>query len=262
MINTRRYDLNNQGLIESCVQQMTTQGVCVLPDFLTSEAVEILRQQSDALAAQAFRSASRATPYLGPVDESFPVGHPRNTITQSSVEVVAYDQFAKGDGLRALYEWDPLLDFIRQCLGLSELFRYADPFGALNLAVMRDGDLLGWHFDMTDFVVSIAIQSSIFGGHFENAKQIRNAEQPNYETIQQVMNGQSPESVRTEPMTPGTLMLFNGRWSMHRVTMIEGDVPRYVALLAYDTKPGTDSTDTLKMSRYGRLAHQANGDIS
>jgi hypothetical protein len=262
MINTRHYDLNDQDLIKSCVQQMTTQGVCVLPDFLTSEAVEILRQQSDALAAQAFRSASRATPYLGPVDESFPVGHPRNTITQSSVEVVAYDQFAKGDGLRALYEWDPLLDFIRQCLGLNELFRYADPFGALNLAVMRDGDLLGWHFDMTDFVVSIAIQSSIFGGHFENAKQIRNAEQPNYETIQKVISGQSPESVRTEPMTPGTLMLFNGRWSMHRVTMIEGDVPRYVALLAYDTKPGTDSTDTLKMSRYGRLAHQANGDIS
>jgi hypothetical protein len=115
---------------------------------------------------------------------------------------------------------------------------------------------------MTDFVVSIAIQSSVSGGHFENAKQIRNAEQPNYETIQKVLNGQSPESVRTEPMTPGTLMLFNGRWSMHRVTMIEGDVPRYVALLAYDTKPGTDSTDTLKMSRYGRLAHQANGDIS
>ena len=262
MINTRRYDLNDQGLIESCVQQMTTQGVCVLPDFLTSEAVEVLRQQSDALAPQAFRSASRATPYLGPVDESFPVGHPRNMITQSSVEVVAYDQFTNDDGLRALYEWDPLLDFIRQCLGLNELFRYADPFGALNLAVMRDGDLLGWHFDMTDFVVSIAIQSSLGGGHFENAKQIRNAEQPNYATIQKVLSGQSPESVRTEPMTPGTLMLFNGRWSMHRVTTIEGDVPRYVALLAYDTKPGTDSTDTLKMSRYGRLAHQANGDIS
>jgi hypothetical protein len=76
------------------------------------------------------------------------------------------------------------------------------------------------------------------------------------------MNEQSPESVRTEPMTPGTLMLFNGRWSMHRVTMIEGDVPRYVALLAYDTKPGTDSTDTLKMSRYGRLASRTNGDVS
>ena len=262
MINTRRYDLNDRTLIESCVQQMMTQGVCILSDFLTPEAVEVLRQQSDALAPQAFRSASRATPYLGPADETFPAGHPCNTITKSSVEVVAYDQFAQDDGLRALYEWDPLLDFIRQCLGLNELFRYADPFGALNLAVMRDGDSLGWHFDMTDFVVSIAIQSSAIGGHFENAKQIRNAEQPNYETIENVMNGQSPESVRTEPMTPGTLMLFNGRWSMHRVTPIEGEVPRYVALLAYDTKAGTDSTDTLKMSRYGRLAHQAIGDIS
>ena len=256
MINTHRYNLNDQGLIASCLEQVATQGVCVLPDFLTLEAVEVLRQQSDALAPCAFRSASRATPYLGPVDESFPVGHPRNTITQSSVEVVAYDQFAHDDGLRVLYEWDPLLDFIRQCLGLNELFRYADPFGALNLAVMRAGDSLGWHFDMTDFVVSIAIQSSLSGGHFENAKQIRNAEQPNYETIQKVMNEQSPESVRTEPMTPGTLMLFNGRWSMHRVTAIEGDVPRYVALLAYDTKSGTDSTDTLKMSRYGRLPAQ------
>ena len=261
MINTRRYDLNDRALIESCVQQMSTQGVCVLPDFLTAEAVEVLRQQSDALASQAFRSASRATPYLGPADESFAVGHPCNTITKSSVEVVAYDQFAHADGLRALYEWDPLLAFIRECLGLEHLFRYADPFGALNLAVMRDGDSLGWHFDMTDFVVSIAIQSSTSGGHFENAKQIRSSDQPNYESIQNVLHGQSPELIRTEPMTPGTLMLFNGRWSLHRVTTIEGDVPRYVALLAYDTEPGTDSTDTLKMLRYGRLASQANGDI-
>jgi len=259
MINTRRYDLNDRALIASCVQQMSTQGVCVLPDFLTAEAVEVLRRQSDALASQAFRSASRATPYLGPADESFAEGHPCNTITQSSVEVVAYDQFAHEDGLRALYEWDPLLAFIRECLGLERLFRYADPFGALNLAVMRDGDSLGWHFDMTDFVVSIAIQSSSRGGHFENAKQIRSSDQPNYESIQNVLQGQSPELIRTEPMTPGTLMLFNGRWSMHRVTSIEGDVPRYVALLAYDTKPGTDSTDTLKMSRYGRLASRANG---
>lgn len=28
--------------------------------------------------------------------------------------------------------------------------------------------------------------------------------------------------------------------------------PRYVGLLAYDTKPGTESSDLLKMIRYGR----------
>jgi len=155
--------------------------------------------------------------------------------------------------LRRLYESDVLLDFVRRCLGLDVLHRYADPFGALNLAVMRDGDRLGWHFDMTDFVVSIALQSSDQGGDFENAKQIRSANDENHDGVAEILRGDFGDRVRTEPMTPGTLMLFNGRWSLHRVTRIEGATPRYVALLAYDTKPGTDSSDTLKMSRYGRL---------
>jgi hypothetical protein len=61
-------------------------------------------------------------------------------------------------------------------------------------------------------------------------------------------------------MRPGTLMLFEGRHSMHRVTPVIGDVPRQVALLAYDTRPGTDSTDLLKLVRYGRLPHGMAGD--
>jgi len=114
---------------------------------------------------------------------------------------------------------------------------------------MRDGDVLDWHFDMTDFVVSIALQSSQVGGDFENAPLIRDAGES---AIASLLEGDRSR-VRVEPMTPGTLMLFNGRRSMHRVSPISGPTPRYVALLAYDTKPGTDSTDELKLSRYGRL---------
>jgi hypothetical protein len=169
------------------------------------------------------------------------------------VEVVAYDLFPADSPLRRLYESDSLLDFVRRCLGLDVLHRYADPFGALNLAIMREGDRLGWHFDMTDFVVSIAIQSSESGGDFENAKQIRSARDERYSDVADVLDDERTDLVRTEPMTPGTLMLFAGRWSMHRVTEIRGPRPRYVALLAYDTEPGTDSSETLKLSRYGRL---------
>jgi hypothetical protein len=53
-------------------------------------------------------------------------------------------------------------------------------------------------------------------------------------------------------MTPGTLMVFEGRRSLHRVTPIAGDRPRYVALFGYDTKPDTMSSDLLKQIRYGR----------
>jgi hypothetical protein len=138
-------------------------------------------------------------------------------------------------------------------LGEKQLYRYADPFGALNLAVMRDGHELGWHFDQTDFVVSIALQPSLEGGHFENVPRIRSMGNDNAETVAAIRNGERNDLVRIEPMTPGTLMVFNGRWSYHRVSKVHGDVARHVALLAYDTKPGTDSNNELKIGRYGRL---------
>lgn len=257
LIDTSRYDLGDDNLAEECRHRFTSDGVCVLANFLTDDAVNVLRAECDQLAPGAHRSSTAASPYLAPVDDSYSVGHPRRTVSASSVEVVAYDQFPSESPLRRLYESDVLLDFVRRCLGLDELHRYADPFGALNLAVMRDGDRLGWHFDMTDFVVSIAIQSSDVGGDFENAKRIRTGESENYDAVSAVVAGDHGDWVRTEPMTPGTLMLFNGRWSLHRVTPIVGPKARYVALLAYDTKPGTDSSDTLKLSRYGRLPAEA-----
>jgi len=253
LINANRYDLDNHQLSDACLEQFRAEGICVLPDFLRPEAVDALVRESNALAPLAHRSATSATVYLSGADRTLPADDLRRRTLDSSVEVVGYHLFPIDSLLRSLYESDELLEFIGRCLGVAELHRYADPFGALNLAIMREGDRLGWHFDMTDFVVSIAIQSSTTGGEFENAARIRTPDDPNTHSIRSVLDGTEPSLVRIEPMTPGTLMIFNGRWSLHRVDPIEGDTPRYVALLAYDTKPGTDSTDTLKLARYGRL---------
>ena len=260
LIDTDRYDLDDHHLSDACLEQFRAEGICVLPGFLRPEAVEALVRESDALAPLAHRSATSATVYLSGADHTLPADDLRSRTLDSSVEVVGYHLFPIDSLLRALYESDELLEFIGGCLGVAELHRYADPFGALNLAIMRDGDQLGWHFDMTDFVVSIAIQSSEMGGEFENAARIRSADDPNIRDISSVIDGTDPSLVRIEPMTPGTLMIFNGRWSLHRVDPIIGDQPRYVALLAYDTKPGTDSTDTLKLARYGRLPAAASPD--
>jgi hypothetical protein len=82
---------------------------------------------------------------------------------------------------------------------------------------------------------------------------IRRADDDNAAVVAAIRQGERADLVRVEPMAPGTLMIFNGRWSYHRVSTVHGDVPRHVALLAYDTKPGTDSNDELKLARYGRL---------
>jgi hypothetical protein len=234
-------------------RRLADTGVSILPGFLTPEAVRLLCREADELAPQAHFSEASGTPYLERPDRSFAEGHPRRVVVRSAVRALAYDRFPPSSPLRALYEWAPMMTFVGAVLGRSPLYRYADPMGALNLAVMVEGDELGWHFDQTDFVVSIALQDSEEGGDFVSARRIRSAGDERYDEVARVLRGEPHEAVERVPMTPGTLMLFEGRNSMHRVTPIAGRVPRYVALLAYDTKPDTVSSDQLKLARYGRL---------
>jgi hypothetical protein len=242
-------------VVAEAERDLARAGMAVLPGFLRAESLPAFAAECDALAGLGHFSEVHGTPYIDAADLAQPEGHPRRTLGRSALSAVAYDRFPPASRLRALYEWDPLMEFVRLLLGRERLHRYADPFGALNLAVMREGDELAWHFDQTDFVVSIAIQSSEAGGEFECAPLIRSASDERYDAVARVLRGeQEPISV---PMTPGTLMLFEGRRSIHRVSQVRGARPRYVALLAYDTKAGTDSSDLLKRVRYGRLPGEA-----
>jgi hypothetical protein len=236
---------------------MARRGMAVLPGFLRAEALAPLALECDALAPSGHFSEVHGTPYIDVPDASLPEGHPRRTLGRTALTAVAYDRFPRSSPLRALYEWDPLMEWVRVMLGRERLFRYADPLGALNLAVMRDGDELGWHYDQTDFVVSIAIQSSLDGGAFEVVPWIRSADDECYPAVAKVLRGDPDAGVSVVPMTPGTLMLFEGRRSIHRVSKIRGARARHVALLAYDTRPGTDSSPLLKRVRYGRLPGEA-----
>jgi hypothetical protein len=259
LIDLRRYPilaLHSEAACEltrHCREQLDQTGACELPGFLTPSAVELLTREGDALSALAYHSESRGTPYLEIPDRTLPEDHPRRIFDDTSVGVIAYDQFPPDSLMRRLYEWDPLMEFIAAALSKERLYRYADPFGALNLAVMRDGERLHWHFDQTDFVTSIALRPAAHGGDFDYVPLIRSATDENYPRVQRLLLGDEGEVVRV-PMTPGTLLLFEGRNSIHRVTPIRGDVTRLVALLAYDTKPGTRSSKLLQRARYGREA--------
>ena len=230
----------------------------ILPGFLRADVLPDLVAECDALAEGAFLQDVQGTPYLElPDPDAWPAGHPRVTWDRSAVHTVAYDRFSPAHSpLRALFEWDDLMELVSRILGRAPLYRYADPLGAMNLAVMHEGDALGWHFDQTDFVVSLAIQPSDAGGEFENVQRLRWTDgggiDERYDTVARVLAGDARELVTTVPMTPGTLMLFEGRWSLHRVTAVVGDTPRHVALFGYDTQPGTMSSDLLKLVRYGR----------
>ena len=232
--------------------QMAATGACEIPGFVRAEALPAFIDDARRVEALAHRSGGLGTVYLGFPDESFPIDHPQQWLGQYDLGAVAYDLFPAESLIRRLYEWPELTRFVAAILGLDEIFPFADPLGALNLAVMTDGDQLQWHFDGTDFVVSLAIQSADQGGDFEVAPQIRDADNEHYDDVARVLAGERDRLI-TQPMTPGTLLVFAGRYSLHRVSPIAGPTPRLVALLGYDTKPGTMSSDLLKEVRYGRI---------
>jgi hypothetical protein len=116
---------------------------------------------------------------------------------------------------------------------------------------MTEGDQLQWHYDQTDFVVSLAIQSADEGGDFDVVPRIRDAHDEQYDDVAALFAGDHSRVV-TLAMTPGTLLIFEGRHSIHRVSPVAGRTVRHVGLLAYDTKPTTVSSELLREIRYGR----------
>lgn len=238
--------------------ELRTSGVSILPGFIRPDALPALVAECKELAAGAYLQDVQGTPYLElPDAAAWPADHPRLVWARSAVRTVAYDRFhPRTSRLRAIYESDAILAFLARILDRSPLFRYADPLGAMNLAVMQEGDTLGWHFDQTDFVVSLAIQASDAGGEFENVQRLRWLDgggiDERYDVVARVLSGDGADLVTTVEMTPGTLMVFEGRWSLHRVTPVVGPQTRHVALFGYDTKPGTTSSELLKAIRYGR----------
>jgi hypothetical protein len=233
--------------------QMQATGACEIPGFVRADALPAFVDDARRLAPVAHRSGGLGTVYLGFPDESFPLDHPQQWLGDYALGAVAYDLFPPDSPTRRLFEWPELTRFVAAILGLEVVYPYADPLGALNLAVMTDGDQLQWHFDQTDFVVSLAIQDADVGGDFEVAPRIRTADNEHYDDVAKVLAGET-ERVVTLPMTPGTLLVFAGRYSIHRVSPIIGTTPRLVALLGYDTKPGTMSSELLKEVRYGRVS--------
>lgn len=241
-----------QTLVAELRRALTEDGVALLHGFVKPEVIAAMTEEAAELKAVAYLEDVWGSPYLGLPDESFPAGHPRRQNELSKTWVAGYDLVPSDSLLRALYEWEPLKDFIAAIVGKETLHRFGDPLGALNVAIMDEGHTQGWHYDNTEFVVSLAIQSSDAGGLFECAPGIRTTDDENYDEVAAVFRGDAPERLEIYPMTPGTLMIFVGRNSVHRVTPVEGQVPRYVALLSYDERPDANSSELFKHIRYGR----------
>jgi hypothetical protein len=99
----------------------------------------------------------------------------------------------------------------------------------------------------------LLIQKPCGGGEFDYVKDVRDADngEMNYERSEKILDGDI--SAERLTMDPGSLVLFRGRNSMHRVTPTEGDLTRMLVVLAYNSRPGIALSESARMTFYGRL---------
>ena len=67
-----------------------------------------------------------------------------------------------------------------------------------------------------------------------------------------VLDGAQPANQLN--LDAGDLLLFRGRNSLHRVTPVEDDSTRQLAVLAYNSQPGISLCETAQMTFYGRMS--------
>jgi hypothetical protein len=256
LIDLARYPIDGlsgpagRQLVAEARAQLAARGACV-PGFVRPAALATLAAEAAAVAPRAFYKDYALYCYSEEPDPSLPAEHPRRSRVGNLYGFAGYDLVPQDAGLRRLYECDLLTRFVAALLGTEELYRYADPIAALTISVMGEGGHQGWHFDCNDFIVSVLLQKPERGGAFEFVPMIRSPSEENYDRVARVLAGER-DGVQSLPLEEGTLVLFQGRNSLHRVTRVEGGRKRLIVLLAYDRRPGQlEPEDNLRVV-YGR----------
>ncbi len=259
LIDLARYPLHEpegaayRELVRAGRLRLGEDGALALPGFATPDAAAAMAREAEALLPGAYYCTQDHNPYLVADDPDLPAAHPRNRAQVSDKGCIADDRIAADSALRALYDWPPLRAFIAAVLGVDTLYPYADPLGSLNINVFAPGQQLGWHFDNADFVTTLMLRPAEAGGRYEYAPSLRRPEDETYDAVARVLDG-AREGVRALDMEAGALVVFRGRYALHRVTPVEGEAPRLLAVLSYDPEPGKMLTEHTRKIFYGRVA--------
>ena len=256
-VDLERYPIDDldgpvgRALVARCRSELASVGACDLPGFLERQAVEQIVAEIPQWGATPHRTETTHNIEFSGGEAELADDDPLRLQVRSAKSLIAYDQIPDSSPLRAFYESDELTAFIGAALGVEPLFRQSDEIGALNVMLYDSGDELGWHFDDADFVVTLMLQRPLAGGAFEYVPMLRTADDKNPRGVAGLLAGDRT-AVRTMSPEPGTLALFQGHLSPHRVTPIERNTQRVNAVLAYSHTPDARLTASARRIFFGR----------
>ncbi len=257
-IDLARYPIDRPGperaaLVETCKDALAREGMFSLEGFLTPRAVgaalDLIRPR---LEREAFTHSRQHNIYFKSDIPGLPADHPALIRTETVNHTLCADQL-RDTAVWDAYAFQPLAAFLADTMGIEALYPMDDPLAALNVMGYGTGEALNWHFDRSQFTTTLLLQAPDAGGAFEYRTALRTEADPNYDGVARLLRGED-DAVRSIRLAPGTLNVFRGRNTAHRVTPVEGPRARIIAVFSYYDRPGVRFSAEEQRGFYGRIA--------
>lgn len=224
-----------------------------LPGFMRAPAVEAaVETLKPTMQGASFTHSRDHNIYFADDVPGLPADHPALRRYRTVNHTLCGDQLV-GNPIERVYEYPPLIEFLAKAMQVPRLYVMADHMARLNVMGYRDGEALNWHFDRTHSTTTVLLQSPSSGGKFQYRSGLRTEADANYQGVARLLQGEDPET-RTLEIEPGTLNVFLGKNTAHRITPVEGGRERLIAVFSYYDRPGVLFSEHERLGFYGRAA--------
>ncbi|MEP1208982.1 MAG: 2OG-Fe(II) oxygenase [Rhizobiaceae bacterium] len=258
LIDLDRYPLHRPesgdclALVQNCRAQLAENGLFNLPGFLKPDIVQrAAGEMKPVLETAAFTHAREHNIYFKKSVEGLKDNHPALARFKTVNHTICADQMP-GTLIMRLYEWPEFARFLSAVMDKPTLYTMADPLARVNVMAYRDGEALNWHFDRSEFTTTLLLQAPDDGGVFEYAHDLRSDSDANYQGVAELLAGNLPTTLM--PLEAGTLNVFKGKNTAHRVTPVKSTRDRIIAVFSYYDSQGVMFSDEERIGFYGRTA--------
>ncbi len=240
-------------LILQCQAELAETGMFNLHGFVRQRAIERAAAEILPLSErESYTHQRRHNVYFVDQVPGLSAEHPALRLFDTVHHTLCDDQLA-GTVVREIYEWAPLVTFLARVMQKSEMYVMQDPLARLNVMDYRPGEALNWHFDRSQFTTTLLIQAAEQGGEFEYRSELRSDTDPNYDGVGRLLGGEDKD-IRVNPLAGGTLNVFKGRNTLHRISPVRGTRKRLVAVFSYYDRPDVMFSREERVGFFGRDA--------
>ena len=258
IVDLDRYPLDRPGtgpwqaMVERCRNGLAQDGMFNLEGFLRPEAIaKAMAEIAPVMERLSFLHKRSHNIYFRLDVPGLALDHPALKLVDTINHTICADQLEQTT-IDWLYHWPQFAVFLAAVMEKDGLFTMADPLARINVMRYGDGEALNWHFDRSEFTTTLLLQEPTGGGEFLYRTDLRSDSDPNYDGVARVLNG-TDDAVKSHTLKAGTLNVFKGKNTLHKVASCKGPRSRYIAVFSYYERPGVRFTREEQIGFYGRV---------